>query len=66
MFAYFVVFLALFVYCNAFIVMVLWTGCVVSLYGTVYNSMSCARFERERERIGLLVAVVLSVVNYNC
>ena len=47
----------------AFIVMVLWTGSVVSLmYGTVYNSVSCARFE-ERVRESLLVAVLLCAVN---
>jgi len=53
---------ALFVYC---IVMVLWTGSVVSLlYEAIYSSVSCARLEeRVRESFGL---VQLSGVNYSC
>jgi len=48
----------LFVYCNAFIIMALWTSSVVSLsYRTVYNGVSCARLE------SLLVAVLLSAAS---
>ena len=49
---------ALFVYCNAFIV--LWTGSVVSLlYGTVYNSVSCAWFW---ESFWLLYCCLLQII----
>ena len=52
----------LFVYC---IVMVVWSGSVVSLlYEAIYSGVSCARFEeRVRESFG---AVQLSAANCNC
>jgi len=56
---------ALFVYCNKCIVMVLWSGSVVSLlYEAIYSSVSCARLE-ERVRESF-VALGLSAANYNC
>jgi len=61
MFANFVVSLygMAFVYC---IVMVLWTGSVVSLlYEAIYSSVSCARSRRELESLFVLYDCLLQI-----
>ena len=55
---------ALFVYCNTCIVMVLWSGSVVSLlYEAIYSSVCLCKVGGEREAFG---AVQLSAANCNC